>query len=463
MSHINPLIFREYDIRGVVDKDLTADFVEVLGRSFGTWLSNNGHNKMTLGHDCRLSSPGFTKIIARSVASCGIDVVDIGTVTTPMLYFSMFDLDIEAGLMITGSHNPKDYNGFKVCAGRAALFGSQIAEIRDIAISRQFSQGAGNITTADVKPAYFKRIVSDAALGPRRMKIVLDAGNGTGGVAVPMFEGLGIETIPLFCDMDGEFPNHHPDPTVETNLEHLKRMVVETGADVGIAYDGDADRLGVVTEKGDILHGDMVLLILARALLEEEPGATIVSEVKCSRVLFDQIAMAGGKPVMWKVGHSLIKAKMAAEQALLGGEMSGHIFYKHRWFGFDDAVYASLRLLEILSCDDTPISRLLDDVTSMSSTPEIRLDCPDDVKFKVVEAMTVLFKSRKMDVVDVDGARVDFPHGWGLVRASNTQPVLVFRFEADSDEALDSISTAVLSKAEEIKLLLTGHQPDGDQ
>lgn len=457
MADLNPHIFREYDIRGIVGEDLTDDTVEILGRAWGTWLVNQGQQTCTLGRDCRTSSPAFAQALSRGMQSCGINVVDVGVVPTPLLYFSMYELDVDAGVMITGSHNPKDFNGFKVCAGKTALFGTAIAEIGEIAVSGRFARGQGSRSEADVVPAYLDRVASDARLGSRSLKVVVDAGNGTGGVvALPLLERLGIEAVPLYCDMDGEFPNHHPDPTVPDNLAELRRQVVDTGADLGIAFDGDADRLGVVTETGDVVYGDMILLILALDLLKDNPGAEVVSEVKCSQILFDEIEKAGGKAVMWKVGHSLIKARMAEDDALLGGEMSGHIFFRHRWYGFDDAVYSALRFLEVLSADDRPASRLLESVPTMESTPEIRLDCPDDLKFQVVEAMTRLFKERQGDVVDVDGVRVRFPNGWGLVRSSNTQPVLVFRFEAETEEDLDNISTAMLSKADEIRSRLEG-------
>lgn len=457
MTELNPYIFREYDIRGVVGTDLTDATVEILGRAWGTWLVDHGQDRCTLGRDCRISSPDFAAALTRGMAACGIDVVDVGIVPTPLLYFSMFHLDVDAGVMITGSHNPKDFNGFKVCASKAALFGSAIAEIGRIAAEGRFAQGTGEVSNRDIVPAYLDRVASHHKLGSRKLKVVVDAGNGTGGVvALPLFQRLGIETIPLYCEMDGEFPNHHPDPTVPDNLEDLKKKVVETGADIGVAFDGDADRIGVVTETGEVLFGDMILLVLSLALLKEEPGAGIVSEVKCSQVLFDEIEKAGGRAVMWKVGHSLIKARMAEDGALLGGEMSGHIFFRHRWYGFDDAIYSALRLLEVLSSGDRPASRLLEGIPLMHSTPEIRLDCPDEIKVQVVDEMTRLFKSRNADVVDVDGVRVRFPNGWGLVRSSNTQPVLVFRFEADSEEALDNISTAMLSKADEITNRLAG-------
>ncbi|NOZ02724.1 MAG: phosphomannomutase/phosphoglucomutase [Deltaproteobacteria bacterium] len=457
METLNPDIFREYDIRGIVGTDLTNATVEVLGRAWGTWIRKSARDVCVVGRDCRISSPAFAEALIRGITACGVRVKDIGIVPTPLLYFSMFHLDIDCGVMITGSHNPKNFNGFKVCANKSALYGSDIAEVGRIASSGDFADGQGEVSHADVINAYMDKVASGARLGSRSLKVVVDAGNGTGGVvAIPLFQRLGIDAVPLYCEMDGEFPNHHPDPTVPSNLDDLSRKVIETGADLGIAFDGDADRIGVVTETGEVIYGDMILLILALALLRDNPGAEIVSEVKCSQVLFDEIEKAGGRAVMWKVGHSLIKAKMAEDGALLGGEMSGHMFFRHRWYGFDDAIYSAIRFLEVLSAGDQPASRLLEGVPVMKSTPEIRLDCPDGIKFKVVDAMTDLFKSRHSDVIDVDGVRVRFPHGWGLVRSSNTQPVLVFRFEADSDEALENISTAMMSKAEEFKKRLMG-------
>ncbi len=455
MVTLNPHIFREYDVRGLVGKDLTEAGVEILGRAFGTWLVAHDCRKATLGGDCRLSSPGFMQAMQRGLLSCGVDVVVVGTVPTPLLYFSMFHLDIDAGVMVTGSHNPKDFNGFKLCHGKTALFGEAIQEIGRIAAAGKFAKGKGKLSEADVIAPYIDRVAGDAQLKPHPLRIVVDAGNGTGGVvAVPLLRRLGIEVLPLFCEMDGNFPNHHPDPTIPDHLEALRAEVVRRDADLGIAFDGDADRIGVVDEKGQILFGDMILLILARALLRFVPGASFVSEVKCSRVLFDEIKKAGGHVVMWKVGHSLIKAKMAEDGAQLGGEMSGHIFFKHRWYGFDDAIYTATRFIEVLSAQSGPASTLLAGVPKTVTTPEIRVDCPDDVKFPVVQEVTEAFKARGVPVVDVDGARVSFPRGWGLVRASNTQPVLVFRFEADAADALDEIRNVVMAEVEAAKARL---------
>ncbi|MBM4394879.1 MAG: phosphomannomutase/phosphoglucomutase [Deltaproteobacteria bacterium] len=454
---MNPLIFREYDVRGIVGTDLTGETVETLGRAFGTFLRRRGRDRATLGHDCRTSSAPFGDALARGMTSCGVDVTHVGTVPTPLVYWSMFALDVDSAAMVTGSHNPKEFNGFKLCLGRTSVHGEDVQELRRIAVAGGFERGAGRLGRADVVPSYLDRVAGDARIGARRLRVVVDAGNGTGGVvALPLLARLGIDAIPLYCDMDGEFPNHHPDPTVPENLAALRREVVERGADLGIAFDGDADRLGVVTERGDVVHGDMVLLVLARALLREVPGAEIVSEVKCSQVLFDEIAKAGGRPLMWRVGHSLIKAKMAEDDAALGGEMSGHIFFRHRWYGFDDAIYSAVRLLEVLSAHDGPASSLLAGLPQTWVTPEIRVDCPDELKWDVVAIVREALKARGLDVVEVDGARAKFTDGWGLVRASNTQPVLVSRFEAASPEALARIRADVFAEIDRAKSAAEG-------
>ena len=469
---INPLIFREYDVRGVVGQDLTDETVRTLGRAFGTYLRERGERAAMLGRDCRLSSPQFASAIADGLTQSGIEVTDLGVVPTPLLYFSLFlaepDVrlepkpDIRAGVMVTGSHNPKDFNGFKLCLGRAALYGPEIQEVARIALGGRFASGRAGVQKLDVVPAYIERVASDARVR-RGLKVVVDAGHGTGGVvAVPLLRRLGVDVIPLYCEMDGEFPAHHPDPTVPANLADLQREVVARGADLGVAYDGDADRLGIVTERGEIVFGDLVLLILARALLRENPGAAIVSEVKCSQVLFDEVARAGGRAEMWKVGHSLIKARMAEIGALLGGEMSGHIFYRHRWYGFDDAIYSSVRFLEVLSAHDGPASSLLAGVPGTVTTPEIRIACPDALKFEVVARMTAQYQQRGFDVIAVDGARVRFDHGWGLVRASNTQPVLVFRFEADSEPAVQAIRDEMITEAERTRAAIEAARPRGE-
>jgi phosphomannomutase / phosphoglucomutase len=450
-STISPTIFREYDIRGLVDQDLTEQAVHLIGKGLGTMVRKAGGSKVVVGRDCRLSGSRFSKQMIAGLLSTGVDVVDIGVVPTPLTYFAANTLDVDGLCMITGSHNPPEYNGLKVGLGKTTLHGEEIQALRELVQSGRFAKGSGTSSAHDIVKPYQEYVKKNLRLGGRKLKVVLDAGNGTGGVvAVPIFQALGVEVVPLFIEMDGNFPNHHPDPTVEKNLEALKAKVLEVKADVGIAYDGDADRVGSVDEKGQVLWGDQMMILFSRALLEENPGAAIVGEVKCSMNLYDDIARKGGRPIMWKAGHSLIKAKMKEEGALLAGEMSGHIFFAHRWFGFDDGIYSSARFLEILSRTDAPLSSLLADVPETFASPEIRVDCPEDKKFEVVRRAQAFFAS-KYETVTVDGVRVSFPDGWGLVRASNTQPLLVLRFEATSAKRLEEIGRLVTAKVEDLK------------
>jgi len=449
MNILNPLMFREYDIRGLVDVDLDDRTVDLVARAFGTWLRRKGAGRAVVGGDCRLSSGRFRALVAAGLNATGIDVIDLGMVTTPLTYFAMHHLDVGAGVMVTGSHNPKEFNGLKLCADKTSVYGEQIQEIRAIAESGQFETGRGGLRTVDVIPDYIDRIVADCRV-PRDcgLKVVVDAGNGTGGLtAVPLLERLGCEVVPLYCEPDGNFPNHHPDPTVVENLVDLQRAVLKHGADVGFGLDGDADRIGVVTEDGSVVFGDMILLTLALSLLKELPGAEIVSEVKGSHLLYSEIAKAGGRGIMWKVGHSLIKARMALTGVPLGGEISGHMFFGYRWYGFDDAVYAATRYLEVLYASGGPASALLADVPATFATPELRLDCPDAVKVPVVEELRNHYLAAGHEVVSIDGARVSFVDGWGLVRPSNTQPVLVLRFEADSSQALERIRAEMMDRS----------------
>jgi phosphomannomutase / phosphoglucomutase len=454
MNEIDPNIFREYDIRGVVGSQLTDETVAVLGRAIGTFYRQNNARKIAIGYDARSSSPGFCDLLTAGLNSCGCEVVEIGMVPTPVLYHTVFTRDVDGGVMITGSHNPADHNGFKICLGRDALFGSQIQEICEIALSEPPASAGGHsvgsVETINVLDDYCRDIVSRVSLGRRKIKAVIDAGNGMGGVtAVPVYRKLGVELVELYTEPDSTFPNHHPDPTVEANLTDLITAVRENKADVGIAFDGDGDRIGVVDETGRVIWGDELMVLFSRALLAERPGATIIGEVKCSQTLFDDIKAHGGHAVMWKAGHSLIKAKMKETGAALAGEMSGHIFFADRFYGFDDATYAGARLLEILSKTDKPLSALLADLPKTFSTPEIRVDCPDDMKFDVVAKMAEHFL-RDHEVITIDGARILFDHGWGLVRASNTQAILVLRFEADSQAALYEIRTTVEAKLKEL-------------
>jgi phosphomannomutase/phosphoglucomutase len=447
---VNTNIFREYDIRGIVGEQLTDETVATLGFAIGTFFVRNGAKRIAIGYDARKSSSGFCDLLTRGFNDSGLDVVLIGMVPTPVLYHTVFTKNVDGGVMITGSHNPPDHNGFKICLGKSTLFGSQIQEIKEIALSGDFARGEGSVESMDVLDGYCRDIVSKIEMGDRRLKIVVDAGNGMAGVtAVPVYERLGVELIKLFIEPDSNFPNHHPDPTVIENLQDTIRGVAENTADVGLAFDGDGDRLGVVDETGRIIWGDELMILLSRSILATNPGAAIIAEVKCSQNLFDDIAAHGGTPIMWKAGHSLIKAKMKETNAALAGEMSGHIFFADRFYGFDDATYAGARVLEILSKTDKPLSELLADVPPTFSTPELRIDCPDERKFEVVAAIAKHFQQTN-EVITIDGARILFEHGWGLVRASNTQAILVLRFEADTEEDLNAIRSVVELEVNEL-------------
>lgn len=450
---MDPNIFREYDIRGIVGDHLTDETVATLARAIGIFFCQNNAKRIAIGYDARESSPRFCDLLTTGFSEVGCDVLLIGMVPTPVLYHTVFTKNVDGGVMITGSHNPPDHNGFKICLGRDALFGSQIQEIKKIALSEPPASvggnGAGSSETLDVLGGYCRDIVSRVSVGDRKLKVVMDAGNGMGGVtAVPVYRELGVEMIELFTEPDSTFPNHHPDPTVEENLTDITEAVREHQADLGVAFDGDGDRIGVVDETGRIIWGDELMVLFSRDILVKQPGATIIAEVKCSQTLFDDIEKHGGKPLMWKAGHSLIKAKMKETDAALAGEMSGHIFFADRFYGFDDATYAGARLLEILSKTDKPLSVLLADLPKTFSTPELRVPCPDQTKFDVVKKIADHF-SRTNEVITIDGARIIFENGWGLVRASNTQALLVLRFEADSTEHLKNIRTVVEAKVGE--------------
>jgi phosphomannomutase/phosphoglucomutase len=441
---MNPRVFREYDIRGVAERDFPDDFVAELGAAIGEHLHDSGARRITLARDCRVSSPRIHRVIRARLLAAGLDVQDIGMVHTPGLYFSVFHLEADGGVMITASHNPEEDNGFKIMRGKGTIFGPEIQELRQRIEARQAGQKRGAVapgkaTDIDILTPYIDYVASNIKLGPRKIKVVVDGGNGMGGISVvPILRKLGVEIEPLFCEPDGRFPNHHPDPTVPENLTALVARLQATGAEIGIALDGDADRLGVVDPAGRIVWGDQLLMLFAREILRERPGATFVSEVKCSQVMYDDIAAHGGRAIMWKVGHSLIKTKMKEEKAVLAGEMSGHMFFADRYFGFDDAVYASARVVELLSRSGETLSAIIDGLPVVHNTPEIRLDCPDDIKFEVVNRAREHYR-KLYPVVDVDGARVGFPGGWGLVRASNTGPILVLRCEAASAARLAEI------------------------
>lgn len=448
---MNQNIFREYDIRGIVGEQLTDETVAILGKAIGTFFNQNGARTIAVGYDARESGTRFRDLLIKGFNETGCDAVLIGRVPTPVLYHTVFTQNVDGGVMITGSHNPPDHNGFKICLGKQTLFGSQIQEIKQIALSGEFSSGAGTTENLEVLEDYINDISSKISLGSHKLKAVVDGGNGMGGVtAVPVYEKLGIEMVKLFTEPDSNFPNHHADPTVTENLQDCIKAVKETQADLGIAFDGDGDRIGVVDENGRIIWGDELMVLLSREILKEKPNATIIAEVKCSQNLFDDITAHGGNPIMWKAGHSLIKAKMKETHAALAGEMSGHIFFADKFYGFDDATYAGARVLEILSKTGKKLSELLADLPETFSTPELRVDCADERKFEVVEKIAREF-AKTNEVITIDGARILFEHGWGLVRASNTQAILVLRFEADSEENLAKIREIVESAV--IKLL----------
>lgn len=440
---MNQNIFREYDIRGIVGQDLTEETVAILGKAIGTFFNRNGAKKIAVGYDARISSPVFEKLLVEGFNRTGCDAVVIGRVPTPVLYHTVFTREVDGGVMITGSHNPPDHNGFKICLGKQTLFGTQIQEIKQIALSGEFADGNGSVETIEVLDEYISDIVSKTNFGDRKIKAVIDGGNGMGGVtAVPVYEKFGIEMVKLFTEPDSNFPNHHPDPTVTENLQDCIKAVKESNADLGIAFDGDGDRIGLIDENGRIIWGDELMVLLSREILKENAGATIIAEVKCSQNLFDDIAAHGGNPIMWKAGHSIIKAKMKETHAALAGEMSGHIFFADRFYGFDDATYAGARVLEILSKTGKKLSELLADLPETFSTPELRVDCTEEQKFEIVKQIADEF-SQTNEVITIDGARILFEHGWGLVRASNTQAILVLRFEADSEENLNKIRETV--------------------
>jgi phosphomannomutase/phosphoglucomutase len=446
---MNPTIFREYDIRGLVDKDLTKETVDELARGVGTYFARHSIKRISVGRDCRPSSDPFFEALLEGLLDSGIDVMDVGVCPTPLLYFSIVHLKQDGGVMITGSHNPPEFNGFKVCVGKDAIYGREIQRVREIIEKRDYVQGKGALTQHDIHQDYHRYVLENIQLN-REIKVVVDAGNGTGGViGVPIMRELGCQVEALYCEMDGRFPHHHPDPTVEKNLHDLIATVQATKSDLGIGYDGDADRIGVIDEEGRIIWGDKLMIIFARAIIKEHGGGTFIGEVKCSQTLYDEVERLGGKAIMWKTGHSLIKDKMKKEKALLAGEMSGHIFFADRYFGFDDAIYASCRLLEIISRSGKKVSELLEGIPQTYVTPEIRVECPDDAKFKIVEQATTRFRQR-YPVIDIDGMRVRFPDGWGLLRASNTQPALVLRFEAASQGRLEEIRGMIEAQVQEL-------------
>jgi phosphomannomutase/phosphoglucomutase len=432
-------IFREYDVRGLVDRELTPDFARALGQAYGTLVGRKLGRApvLAVGRDNRPSSAALARGVREGIAATGAEVIDIGELPTPALYFAVPHLGTDGGLQVTGSHNPPQFNGFKMVAAGESIHGPEILELYDIIMREGWQSGTGKQRAdGSVLPAYRHAIVARHQLA-RPVRVVVDCGNGVSSlIAISTLEALGAEVTSLFCESDGRFPNHHPDPTVPENLNELRRVVRTSGAEFGIAFDGDGDRIGAVDEHGEILFGDQLLIIFGRdAVRRYGPGVPVIFDVKCSELLPQALKEAGARPEMWKTGHSLIKARMKELDAPLAGEMSGHIFFGGDWFGFDDALFAAARLLEIVSAGPPGFSRLLADLPRTYSTPELRVDCPDELKFALVEQAAAYFAAR-YQVNTIDGVRIAFAEGWGLLRASNTQPVLVLRFEATSPEAL---------------------------
>jgi phosphomannomutase/phosphoglucomutase len=435
---MNRAIFRQYDIRGIAETDLTNDVVVALGRAIATHVGSGGPHEVAVGRDVRLSSARLREALTRGLRAGGVGVVDVGEVPTPVLYHAAAVHGSIAGVMITGSHNPIEYNGFKLVRAGHPVYGDEIQALAQLMEKGAFSEGAAPSREIDAYPAY-RAELEPVLRAERPLRVVVDCGNGAGSlVAVPLLRAFGHEVVPLYCEPDGRFPNHLPDPTIPAFMKDLAELVVRSGADVGLGFDGDADRVGAVDDRGRLVFGDQLLALLARDLLERHPGSSILFDVKCSRALGDDIVAHGGVPVMGPTGHSLMKARMKRDHILLGGEMSGHMFLAEGYRGYDDALFAGGRLLQAIGRWGKPLSALIDGLPRYESTPEIRVDCPDDRKFDIVRELAARFRAA-YQVVEVDGARVEFEDGWGLVRASNTQPILVLRFEARSPARLEAI------------------------
>ncbi len=448
MIGINDEIFREYDIRGIADRDLTDDVVLLIGKAFGTFIGKD--STVTVGCDVRLSSPRIKKALISGITSTGVNVIDIGEIPTPVLYFSVYRLSTDGGIMITGSHNPIEYNGFKMLKGKKTIYGEDIQKLKDLIDKKGFNEGSGEVKESDMISRYMDAIMKSASLN-KTLKVVIDPGNGTAGPIISsLLDSFGIDYKCINCKPDGHFPAHLPDPTVPKYMETLKGEVLKEKADVGIGFDGDSDRIGVIDDQGNMVYGDRLLGIYAKEVLEKRPGSTIIFDVKCSRGLKEAIEKFGGKPLMWKTGHSLIKAKMQEVSSPLAGEMSGHMFFADEYFGYDDAIYAAMRLLRIISNSDKPFSEIKKEIPYYYSTPEIRVACPDDKKFALVKELSDFF-GKSYETVTIDGVRIEFDYGWGLIRASNTQPVLVLRFEAKTEKELENIKGIVYGKLKEYK------------
>ncbi len=446
-----PVIFREYDIRGIYNQQFDLDFAYQLGKTFSSYVfkkSGKKRMRLSVGFDARLSSVPIMEKVTQGMKESGADVSVLGLVTSPMCYFSTFDLDLDGAIMITGSHNPPNFNGFKISLGKTTIFGDEIQALKKIMQEKDFIAGEGSIKVHDIFPAYLERYKKEfGTISP--VKVVLDCGNGAGGViARKLFKAVGLEPEILFEQPDGMFPNHHPDPTVEENLQDLAKRVRETGAIAGIGFDGDADRIGVVDHTGKMIYGDELMTIYARSILATNKGAKIVGDVKCSDFMYADIAKHGGEPILWKTGHSLVKEKIKSEKAPFGGEMSGHIFFADRNYGYDDAPYAGLRLCEILAKSGKNLQQLLEGFPKAFNTPEIRIDTTEEKKVLIVEKVKEKFQSLKdpgIKVNLIDGIRISYPDGWALARSSNTQPVIVVRFESNTADGLKRIQDSVMS------------------
>lgn len=439
---INKDIFRSYDIRGIAGTDLTEEFAELLGKTFGSYIQDRGEREVIVGHDCRESAEYLVRGLEKGLISTGVKVYNIGLVTTPMVYYARKFLKIGPAIQVTASHNPKEYNGFKMCVEEEneSIYGDQILEIYDYMVKGKFVAGNGSKEDVSIKEAYIEEIIERVKLGNRKIKAVVDCANATASVVtVETLEKLGVEIIPLYCNIDPTFPNHHPDPSIEKNMVDLANKVKETKADVGFGFDGDGDRIGVVDDKGNMIFGDMYMLIMWREVIKNIPHANALVEVKCSQKLWDELVKLGAKPEFVRTGNPYIKAKMKEKNVPFSGEMSGHIFFRDEYYGFDDALYAAARFLRMMSNTDVKVSDMLKDTKNYVTTPEITKNVADDKKFEMIEKAVNAFKMLGYNVVDVDGARVIFENGWGLIRASNTSPKVTMRFEATSQEELDKI------------------------
>jgi phosphomannomutase / phosphoglucomutase len=449
---VNPTIFREYDIRGVVDKDLSNETLYLIGKGYGTYMRRLGEKTVVIGGDMRLSTPTFKEHFIKGMMETGIDVTDIGMCATPVLYYSIWKLKTDGGIMITASHNPSEYNGIKMNHGLLSVYGENIQKILKLIQTEDFESGEGSLTlNSEMDESYKDYIVAGIKLD-RPVKVIVDGGNGAGGPYLPeILRRLGCEVKEMYCEPDGTFPNHHPDPTVEKYMTDLISEMKKGDYEAGLGLDGDADRIGVVDENGKMLFGDQILNIIVRDFLKENQGEAIIGDVKCSKNFFDDIKNHGGVPIMYKTGHANIKSKMQQDGLKVSGEMSGHIFLKDRFLGFDDAIYVCARFVEIMSKTDKPVSTYLDDQPIMYNTPEIKYPSTDDGKFDHVARVRDSFIKEGYDVNDIDGMRVTFEDGWGLCRASNTTPVLVLRFEAQTEERLHEIQKLIEDRIEKMK------------